>query len=467
MAQLCLSAALLATAGPACLGCAHQHTDDQAEGRSATPPTSATGREAIDGDWVLVSRAARLRVANGGAIESEAGEYRRHLFGYRLSGAHGPVVELDAAAPDDEYTEIHYPPPMFARRARFLVISNSVGILTRLGRTPSLAFRPGPTPPHLRGRYTLSQAIDGISAIDIGPRAIEFISPKQGEAEALPILAVSEPSGPGAILALGVGENRGQLRIIAAPAGKVLVELETQQAVKGPFDVRFAPAPGSPGSPGAPDAQVGAGAAVLPAAGGYVIEDLSGEGSGRIEIEGSLFRLTAAGKPTSCTVSLVGRLGKTVAHLHLACGPDRRTEHVDLWPLDATERVFLLTTRRLASSTRSNGPYLVYRADAIPSSAPSLGFDKDLDLLCTELGGLETPVREASVTSALQRVGEQASSLIMRSACAGAMQVDPSMRIPLIRMITEQNGRSLPSCPGLERLRPGEPDRGAAGEVTP
>jgi hypothetical protein len=443
-----------------CWGCSHQQVGRES-GKTSMGAKVGSPAEAINGDWLLLRRGSKLRVANGGALESQVDERRVRLFGYRLAGVHGKIVNLDAAAPDAEYTSRRYPPPAFARNAHFQFLSDNVGLLTRLEREPTLAFRPGPAPRHLLGRYALSGADGDIDTLTVEPRAVTLASAKRDRSEQLPILGASGPLGPGGILALLDGDGTSQLCIIVGPAGEILIELQSEHGVKGPFEARRISPPEATAPQPDPD-----GGASLPPPGRYVIEDVQGTRSGRLDIEGKHLSLTAGEGQASFPATLVGRVGGRASHVHLDLGQDLGLMHVDIWPLDDVERTFVIVGKRRAGKP-GGSIYLMYPEGTHLDFAPSFGFDKDLDLLCSELAGLDTPAREETVTSALQRTGERASSLIMRLLAVSVAQVDPSMRLTMIRMVVESNGRSLPTCAGVQRLLPPRENGGSKREVTP
>jgi hypothetical protein len=444
--------AMLAAVGLACVGCAHQAVAPQPAGAISAVEPSAGPLVAINGDWVLLGSNSALRVSNGGVLSYRTGERRLIVQGYRIAGVRGPVVDLDAIEASNfaKYWKQLLP---FAERARFLVVSDGVGVFVSPHYGLALAFRPGPVPSCLLGRYVFAKAIDDDEAIDVGPRLVGIVSAKHNEPSLSPVLAASEHFGAAATLVVATGTRKEELRIFATTDGKTEIETKNEHSVDGPFGARFDPVSSTAEPSAKADEKV---AAVLPSPGSYEIEGLSELPAARIEIEGARWKVTFADDKGSLTAmaTLAGQIGTRLSHVHLDPGSSKSVLHLDLRPIDGGGGAFLIS---IGEGRHGNGPHgtgLMFRSGAIPAWAPSFGLEKDIEMLCAELGGLSVPAHKEAIEAAVQNVGARATSDTMRSLCTSLLSVDPSMRWTMITMGFRYAGRPLPSCVGIDRLRP-------------
>jgi hypothetical protein len=416
---------------------------------AASTERSNTPLDVINGDWVLLDSMSGLRVSNGGAISYHAYERSRSLDHYRIVGARGPVVDLEAD--DVEGTPArHYQPPPFARRAQFLVVSDGVGLFTSPNSPSQLAFRPGPVQSTIQGRYELATALEGVAAIDVKPRVVTLIDwvNSKTRPSLLPVAAASESAGPAASIVLIRGSQQ-LLSILDTTDGKTTIEFDSDKCVTNMHEAHFQPATRLPAAK-----QVAEPAAVLPSQGNYEIEGLGEALAGRIEIHGAQWKLPASDGigTVMATATMAGHIGARLGHVHLTVGASKGVWHLDLRPIDGG--AFLVSGGGGEyDREKLRGVGLMFRAGAMPTWAPSFGLEKDIDLLCSELGGLGDPVRAEAVDAAILRVGTTARSDTMRRLCAALLAVDSFMRFNMIPSAFRDLGRPVPACSGIEKLR--------------
>jgi hypothetical protein len=431
-----LAAALL-------LGCAHPAAPP---GAVAPGERSSAPLAEIDGDWVLLGSMSGLRVSNGGALSYETGESRLHVQGYRVASACDRVVYLDATA--EEQGGERPPLPPFARRARFLVVSDGVGLFTPPGGISVLAFRAGPVRSPLLGRYAFANVAPGdLLALDLGPRTVGISFLQGGRPELLPVLAVGDVSGAAATLVVASGSSKRLLRIFATPDGKSEIEV-TGQPAPAQFTPAAAVADARAAKPGAPSS------GAPPSPGTYQVEGLGHLFAGRIELADGRWRIPPFDDKEgfTATATLVGQMGTRLFHMHLGLGKEQGVLHLDLRPIAGSEAfVVSVSEGRHGDDRQRTG--LMFRAGANPSWALSFGLDKDIDLLCTELDGLAVPVSHEAVDAAFERVGARAISDTMRALCLAAISVDASMQMNMVFFALRDVGRPVPSCAGIEKLR--------------
>jgi hypothetical protein len=261
------------------------------------------------------------------------------------------------------------------------------------------------------------------------------------------VLAVGDVSGAAATLLVASGSSKGLLRIFATPDGERAAEVTGQ-----PAPARFTPASA------VADARAvkqDTGAKVTPPSPGtYQVEGLGHLFAGRIEIEDGRWKIPPFDdrEGFTATATLVGQMGTRLFHVHLGLGNEQGVLHLDLRPIERTEGfVVSVSEGRHGDDRQRTG--LMFRAGANPSWALSFGLDKDIDLLCTELGGLAVPVSPKAVDAAFERVGARAISDAMRALCSAALSVDASMQMNMVFFALRDVGRPAPSCAGIEKLR--------------
>jgi hypothetical protein len=418
------------------LACAHPASSTVVPAKAEAAPL-----EAIDGDWVFLGNNSLLRVSNGGAVTFMLDRERIIARNFRLTGRHGSVIELEA----EKLAHSRSCQLPFARQARFLLLSDEVGLFTLVGERPSLAFRAGPMPSPLHGRFQLGHALDGVSGLEVGPRAVEFLSTGETAKALLPVLAGGEHKDGSAYLVLQADSQRRLLGLFAVPGGNHVVEVSGSRGLAGTTDARFSPAQ--------PCAHAGEEPAALPSPGAYRIEGLGNQRLvGRMQLDGaswtfSPFDPSSEGKGGfTAKATLVGHVGARASHLHLVVGSE--VAHIDLRTVGGDSSAFVISTSKDDSSVG-----FLFREGVVPIWAPSYGLDKDLQLLCTELSALSLPATTEAAEQALERVGAGATSHDMRNLCKALLDVDPSMRLTMVKYALADLGRAAPTCAGMERLR--------------
>ena len=462
--------ALGVAAALASLGCAHPAAAPGAASVAGPAQHATVPLEAITGDWVLLGWPTELRVSNGGAIVYAADERHLSLHRYRVAGARGPVVDLDDAE-EEILGGRRKPTPLFTRRAHFLVVSDAVGLFIPPDRPSVLAFRAGPVPSSMVGRYALAKAIDDVDVLEVEARAVRMASAKENARDYLPILSASEHSDAAASVVLVHGTQRGLAQFFAAAGGKPQIEFGNEDRVVGPVDVHFTPAvPAVASSP----AKGEAGASVaLPFSGAYRIEDLGGFLSGRVQIEGDRWQVAISNGTTdfTATASVVGQIGARLSHVHLDLGPLKGVWHLDLRPIDGGGGALLVSASGGRDRNYARRMGLMFRADAVPAWAPSVGLEKDMAMLCAELDALSVPARSEQIEAAFSRVGGRATSENMRKLCTSVIGVDPSMRLNMLRHVLRDMGGAIPSCASADKLGDKlghiEPTRSSQTETSP
>ena len=303
------------------------------------------------------------------------------------------------------------------------------------------------------GRYGLAKPSEDLAAIDVRSRTVELSSTRKVPPAILPVMAASEPVGSAAWMILLGDSTNSALNIFDTSAGKSLVELVSRERVVGSTVESFVPAATRS------TAKAGAGlAATLPASGVYVVEGLESQPDARIEIDGPHWTVTVAGSTARLTgtATLAGHMGAAYLHVHLDLGPALGMVHLDLRSFEGQgtqDGAFLVFGLGRVAGNPRRATGLAFRANAIPSWAPSFGFEKDIDLLCAELGGLPVGAKSDVVEPAFGRVGTRSTSDRMRILSASAMGVDHSMRYNMIKFIFQGGGRAAPTCEGVDKLR--------------
>jgi hypothetical protein len=406
----------------------------------------------IDGDWAVQGQLSSMRISNGGvvthAVERFGGRLRSQ--NYRVIGSRGPLVDLEQRP--EERTSGGRPLPSFARRGSLFVISKDLLLFKGSQGATSLALRMGPAHPGVLGRYGIATPSEDLAAIEVGARTVELSSTRGVAPAILPILAASEPVGSAGWMILLGDSTNSAINTYETQDGKSLVELVSEAGVVGAEVARFEPATarGATGKAGV--------SVALPASGVYDIEGPESTPDARIEIDGPRWIVTVAGSTARLvgTATLAGHIGTTCLHVHLDLGPVFGMVHLDLRPFEGEAMpgvAFVVSgTGRIAGYPRQASG-LAFRADAIPSWAPSFGFEKDIDLLCVELGGVPEGSKGHAVDAVFERVGMRATSDRMRGLCASALGVDPSMKYKMLKFIFQGSGRAAPTCEGVERLR--------------
>jgi hypothetical protein len=417
------------------LACAHPAPSPDAPTKGAQAPL-----EALEGDWALLGTQSLLRIANGGAVTFLLDDRQMIARNFRMKGRRGLMVDFEAE--EDVHNRSCQLP--FTRQARFLALSDEVGVFTDPGRRPCLAFRAGPVPSSLQGRYQLAHPSDGVGGLEVGARALQRLSTGSKAESPLAILAVGEHvDGAGTLLLLD-GSTRRPLGLFATSGDNRVVELDDSRGHESAVDVRFFPAH--------VPAQGASSVGMLPASGSYRIEGLGIEKlTGSLQIDGDVWTFTTSapsGEKSSfaAKATLAGRVGARLLHLHLVAGSE--ATHLDLRPIDGYDGAYVLSTGKDHGSVG-----FMFRADAVPAWAPSSGMDKDVALLCAELAVLSLAAPARAVEQALERTGAGAASDDMRSLCKSLLDVDPSMRLTLVKYAFASFGRVAPTCAGLDRLR--------------
>lgn len=420
------------------------------------PPPVASAKPAFDvsakfleGDWSL-GGLAKLHVANGIAVEAWGGDDFSERRELRLGRVSGRTFELEPDA------QLRHPDARdgldlsFARKARFVAVSPSVGVFTDwVYRGGVAAYRAGTVPPTLLGRYVLAESSKEYAALEVEPGAIRLTRRDAHQEETLRVVGVGEVAGASAAMMVR-GEDMGGVLLILATDSGPLIELVDRQGTIFSSAVLNGPSASERSSRGSslPDGQ-------------YSVEGFSASHlNGEVAISGKVWKfLGAAAFPQGFkdwTGTVVGQIGTELLHVHLTRPGEEGIAHLDVRPFqaDASGSSWLVVSDREQGSVYLRGEAFLQRAgsgEALWSAA--FGLDQDLELFCTETGRLPAPAHPLAIEQALQRVGERALSPIMRDFCTRALTDRSSvgMRGPF-ELALLRASRPMPTCPGVARL---------------
>jgi hypothetical protein len=423
--------------------------------RPAVPGVALDAADRIRGDWSL-GGLAKLHVADDFTTLAWGAPDDSHRRKFVVVSAQGDVVEFEATdpthPPDGDELDMS-----FARRARFVVVSESVGcFMDSIFEHGVVAYREGAVPAAALGRYLIGESSVEYSAVELRANVVR-LERRNGESQTLDVVGVGETAGDAVALMVRGDDLAGVLRLLKTPRG-VVFELEDRQGIVVPTTLvkreKARAVPASNADAGQQSRPAPQGKYTLL---GFMAPSLDGD----VDVAGTRWRLPwqhdeLSGESHVAQGVVVGGIGAQLIHVHAPVpGSANAIVHLDLRALEGDADSFLVASSDAdpqVFSVRGYG-WLTRQPKPAAAWAPSRGLEDDLQRLCRELGALPAPATPKAIELALQRVGEQASSVSMRSFCADALTSRSSVGVTYnLQWELQRVLWPLPTCPGIARL---------------
>jgi len=432
---------------------------------------SATVPAAMQGDWVLAGPKAsgRLRITGNGVVatfearEVDSGGEGTNEERYRISGALGAAWTIESV--DGGKTPIGDAPRLLPLRARLLPVSATVALWWQPHREAVFAYRRRSVPQAFQGKYIIDdKGTEDLRSIEVGADSIvRQLAESESEEDGSdpnyqePILAVTDADTNSLRVILGDSRPHQALRIELHGRRARLVQ-ERLEEPDTYFEGCFVPATGGHGGgvvkgSGArpnceppPAVKTRKTSKQLPPGvlGAFRLSSLTKNEEARLTVGKFEWSLRPLGGATGVlgAPEISGELSPGVVRVLLERGYSGQAS---------------FTLRRLDDNVslleRNSQVFVMYRPDAPPPWAPSVGLADDVQVLCRELEAAGSLFDDRAIKAAFERAGRSAHSDVMRSIVEAIVGMPTNLRAAALERGLIDAGEPIPACPGVDRLQ--------------